>query len=116
MSDDGFHPFHARCQLSAECTVALLSPRKCDVGEAKEMSDGFLLVADTGKGECLWNGFVDKHHPLSSMSAIAPSRVRMKMEGREETTVAIFDLACFLLLLLHCFRQDDYHLCKGRTQ
>ncbi len=53
MSDDGFHPFHARCQLSAECTVALLSPRKSDVREAKEMSDGFLLVADTGKGGCL---------------------------------------------------------------
>ncbi len=64
MSDDGFHRFHARCQLSAGCTVALLSPRKCDVREAKEMSDGFLLVADTGKGGCLWNGFVDKHHPF----------------------------------------------------
>ncbi len=64
MSDDGFHPFHARCQLSAECTVALLSPRKCDVREAKEMSDGFLLVADTCKGGCLWNGFVDRHHPF----------------------------------------------------
>ncbi len=64
MSDDRFHPFHARCQLSAECTVALVSPRKCDVREAKEMSDGFLLVADTGKGGCLCNGFVDKHHPF----------------------------------------------------
>jgi hypothetical protein len=63
-------------------------------------------------GMDLWTSII----LLSSMFAIAPSRVRMKMEGREETTVAIFDLACFLLLLLHCFRQDDYHLCKGRTQ
>jgi hypothetical protein len=116
MSDDRFHPFHARRQLSAECTVALVSPRKCDVREAKEMSDGFLLVATQAREDVsamdLWTSII----LLSSMFAIAPSRVCMKMEGREETTVAIFDLACFLLLLLHCFRQDDYHLCKGRTQ
>jgi hypothetical protein len=31
-------------QWCCECTVALLSPRKSDVREAKEMSDGFLLV------------------------------------------------------------------------
>jgi hypothetical protein len=63
-------------------------------------------------GMDLWTSII----LLSSMFAIAPSRVCMKMEGREETTVAIFDLACFLLLLLHCFWQDDYHLCQGRTQ